>query len=137
MPGLRSGAGQRVGDLLQARPALQGYRGRRQRIADLVLAVHGQRDVDRTAGGAQVLRLDGVGTLEVGKAADVVIYDIDHPRFHGFHDIAVAPVAAGEPIQVRHSIVQGRVVVDNGQIPGLDLARLRADAHAALQIMLP
>lgn len=90
-----------------------------------------------TAGGAQVLRLDGVGTLEVGKAADVVIYDIDHPRFHGFHDIAVAPVAAGEPIQVRHSIVQGRVVVDNGQIPGLDLARLRADAHAALQIMLP
>jgi cytosine/adenosine deaminase-related metal-dependent hydrolase len=81
-----------------------------------------------TAGGAQVLGLGAVGTLEVGQAADLVIYGLDHPRFFGFHDIAVAPVVAGEPIAVRYSLVGGRVVVDDGVIPGLDVAQMRAEA---------
>lgn len=89
-----------------------------------------------SAGGARVLGLDAVGTLEVGQAADLVLYDVDHPRFFGFHDPAVAPVAAGEPIAVHTSIVNGRVVVDNGVIPGLDIARLRADAQRGVQQLL-
>lgn len=89
-----------------------------------------------TAGGAQVLGLGAVGTLEVGQAADLVLYSLDHPRFLGFHDVAVAPVVAGEPIAVRYSIINGRVVVDDGVIPGLDLARLRAEAHDGVQQLL-
>jgi len=81
-----------------------------------------------TAGGAQVLGLGAVGTLEIGQAADLVIYGLDHPRYFGFHDIAVAPVVAGEPIRVKYSLVGGRVVVDNGVIPGLDMQRMRAEA---------
>ncbi|SAK83463.1 amidohydrolase [Caballeronia temeraria] len=89
-----------------------------------------------SAGGAGVLGLDAVGTLEVGKAADLVLYDIDDPRFYGYHDIAVAPVASGEPARVRYNVVNGRVVVDDGVIPGLDLDALRREAAEGVKALL-
>ncbi|WP_407947156.1 amidohydrolase family protein [Paraburkholderia sacchari] len=89
-----------------------------------------------TAGGARVLGLDAVGTLAPGQAADLVLYDLNALRFDGFHDLAVAPVAAGEPVRVHHSIVNGRVVVENGEIPGLDLEALRRDAAQGVRELL-
>ncbi|UXY53856.1 amidohydrolase family protein [Pseudomonas tohonis] len=89
-----------------------------------------------TAGGATVLGLGAVGTLEVGQAADLVLYGLDHPRFFGFHDPALAPVLAGEPMAVRYSLVGGRLVVDDGVIPGLDLERLRREALDGVQQLL-
>ncbi|RKF30591.1 amidohydrolase [Paraburkholderia fungorum] len=89
-----------------------------------------------SAGGAGVLGLDAVGTLEVGKAADFVLYDVSDLRFNGFHDVAVAPVTAGEPARVRYNVVNGRVVVDNGVIPGLDLERLRHEAAEGVKQLL-
>ncbi|MFY9509840.1 MAG: amidohydrolase family protein [Rubrivivax sp.] len=89
-----------------------------------------------SAGGAQVLGLDGVGTLEVGKAADIAVYDLDQPRHFGLHDTAVAPVVGGGRPTLRALLVQGRVVVEHDSIPGLDLAQLRADAQRLVQGML-
>ncbi|WP_322087325.1 amidohydrolase family protein [Burkholderia sp. BCC1999] len=89
-----------------------------------------------TQGGANVLGLDAVGTLAVGQAADLVLYDVSGPRFNGFHDYAIAPVTAGEPAPVKYNIVNGRVVVDNGEIPGLDLAALRRAAVDAVRQLL-
>jgi 8-oxoguanine deaminase len=89
-----------------------------------------------SAGGARVLGLDAVGTLEEGKAADLVLYDISDLRFNGFHDMAVAPVAAGEPARVRYNVVNGRVVVDDGEIPGLDLDGLRHAAAEGVKLLL-
>ena len=89
-----------------------------------------------TAGGAQVLGLGKVGTLQVGNAADLVLYDINHPRFYGFHDFAVAPVVAGEPIRVRTSIINGRIVVEDGQVCGLDVAALGEQAFQGVQALM-
>ena len=83
-----------------------------------------------------MLGLDAVGTLDVGQAADLVLYDVSGPRFAGFHDPAVAPVTAGEPAPVKYSIVNGRVVVDDGEIPGLDLHALRRDAIDAVRQLI-
>lgn len=85
-----------------------------------------------SAGGARVLGLGAVGTLAVGMAADLVVYDLDHPRYFGVHDELGAPALCGEPARVRHALVQGRVVVNDGEIPGLDIARLRHQARAAV-----
>ena len=87
-------------------------------------------------GGARVLGLNAVGTLEPGQAADLVLYDVSGPRFNGFHDYAIAPVAAGGSAPVKYNIVNGRVVVDNGEIPGLDLAALRREAVDAVRQLL-
>ena len=82
-----------------------------------------------TAGGARVLGLGGVGTLQVGKAADLAVYELDQPRHFGLFDPAIGPVASGGRPTLRALLVQGRVVVENDQIPGLDMAQLRHDAQ--------
>ncbi len=78
--------------------------------------------------GARVLGMADVGVLEPGKAADLVIYDLDQPRYFGLHDPAVAPVVAGGSPTVRYLLVNGEVRVRNGEIPGLDMEALRARA---------
>ncbi|HEY8509582.1 MAG TPA: amidohydrolase family protein [Steroidobacteraceae bacterium] len=85
-----------------------------------------------SAGGAAILGLDAVGALAPGMAADLVVYEVNHPRYFGIHDLLAAPVTCGEPARVRHSLVQGRIVVRDGAIPGLDLDRLRHEARSAL-----
>ncbi|MEJ2687337.1 MAG: amidohydrolase family protein [Gammaproteobacteria bacterium] len=85
-----------------------------------------------SVGGARVLDLPAVGTLQLGMAADLVAYDLGQLRNMGFHDPALAPVIGGEPVRVRYSVVQGRVVVDNGVVPGLDEGALREDVHRAM-----
>jgi 8-oxoguanine deaminase len=88
-----------------------------------------------TQGGAQVLGLDGVGTLAVGQAADLVVLPFNEPRQWGLHDVAMAPVVSGAG-RPSHVLCHGRVVVDGGIIPGLDMAQLKADAAAAVRAML-
>jgi cytosine/adenosine deaminase-related metal-dependent hydrolase len=83
-----------------------------------------------TAGGARVLGLPGVGTLQPGMAADIAVYSLDQPRHFGLHDPAVGPVVGGGRPTLRALLVQGRIVVENDTIPGLDMAQLRAEAAA-------
>jgi 8-oxoguanine deaminase len=77
-----------------------------------------------------------VGTLGVGQAADIAIYSLDQPRHFGLHDPAIGPVAGGGRPTLRALLVQGRVVVENDAIPGLDMARLRAESSAFVQRLL-
>jgi cytosine/adenosine deaminase-related metal-dependent hydrolase len=93
-----------------------------------------------TAGGARVLGLGGaggIGTLAVGMAADLAVYDLDDPRFFGLHDEAIGPVVAGGRPRLKALVVNGRVVLEDDQIPGLDLAALRHEAASAVRGMLP
>jgi cytosine/adenosine deaminase-related metal-dependent hydrolase len=86
-----------------------------------------------TQGGARVLDIDNIGTLEVGRAADLAVYDLAEPRYAGLHDPAIGPVASGGSPRLRLATVQGRVVVEKGTIPGLDLPRLLARAKEAVR----
>jgi 8-oxoguanine deaminase len=89
-----------------------------------------------TAGGARVLGIDGIGTLQVGKAADFAVYDLDDVRYFGLHDPAIGPVASGGRARLRALLVAGRVVVEDDAISGLDLAELRQDAQSLVNMML-
>jgi cytosine/adenosine deaminase-related metal-dependent hydrolase len=81
-----------------------------------------------TAGGARVLGLPETGTLVPGQQADIAVFDLNAPRHFGMHDPLVGPVTCGGDANLRYVLVGGRVVVDHGQIPGLDLRQLRTDA---------
>jgi len=85
-----------------------------------------------TAGGAQVLGFDGVGTLAVGQAADLAVYALDEPRYFGLHDPALGPVVSGGRPTLRWLVADGAVVVEDDAIPGLDMAELQAEARAAV-----
>ena len=83
-----------------------------------------------TMGGAKALGLPTIGELAVGKAADITLFDLDHPRNFGLHDPGLAPMVTGAA-RVRHSMVAGRVIVRDGHASGLDLAAL-SDAAARI-----
>ena len=72
-----------------------------------------------TLGGARVLGRGDCGSLEVGKRADVAVWDMSGIEAAGSWD-RVAVLLAG-PARVRDLIVEGRVVVAGGQMVTLDL----------------
>ncbi|HEX4327579.1 MAG TPA: amidohydrolase family protein [Burkholderiales bacterium] len=88
-----------------------------------------------TAGGAKVLGFDGIGTLEVGAAADIAVYSLDDPRFFGLHDPVIGPVVSGGRPKLKWLLVDGQVRVEDDVIPGLDLAELAAKARAAVRAL--
>ncbi|MCQ4313488.1 amidohydrolase family protein [Pseudomonas stutzeri] len=85
-----------------------------------------------TAGGAMVLGLDAVGTLQVGQAADLAVYRLDDPRYFGLHDPAIGPIASGGRAALKALLVGGRRVVEDDNIPGLDMAELGGQSRAAV-----
>ena len=75
-----------------------------------------------TLGGAQVLGRPDLGSLEPGKAADFVAFDLSRLEYAGAHD-ALAALLFCAPTPCDLSVINGRVVVEGGQIVGLDLER--------------
>lgn len=75
--------------------------------------------------GAKILGLDSVGEIQVGKAADLVLYDLNHYRYHGMHDRLHSPILGGEPITLKASFVNGHQILENGKVKNLDEERLR------------
>jgi 8-oxoguanine deaminase len=81
-----------------------------------------------TAGGARVLGLPHIGTLAPGQQADIAVFTLDEPRHFGMHDPMIAPVTCAGSASLRYLLIGGRIVVENGAIPGLDIQRLKSDA---------
>jgi cytosine/adenosine deaminase-related metal-dependent hydrolase len=86
-----------------------------------------------TAGGARVLGFPDLGVLAPGKLADLAVFSLSSPRYFGLHDPLAGPVVAGGAADVRLLLVGGRIVVENGIVPGLDLEKLRRDAAAIVK----
>ena len=80
-----------------------------------------------TMGGARALGYPALGQIAPGKGADITLFDLSAPRNFGLHDPALAPMITGAA-QVRHSFVNGRHVVRDGTLPGLNLNDLAQDA---------
>lgn len=83
-----------------------------------------------TRGGARVLGRDDIGSLEVGKAADVILFDINRLCYAGaMHDPIAALLFAGFDNRVETAIVNGRVLVEDYRVRGLDEGELINSAN--------
>lgn len=89
-----------------------------------------------STGGARVLGIDGLQGIAVGGCADIAVYGLDDPRYFGLHDPAIGPVACGGRPHLKWLLVQGRAVIENDGLPGVDLAQLGRDARAAVKALL-
>lgn len=80
-----------------------------------------------TLDGACALGLDDrIGTLEVGKEADLVGISLTGPHLEPVYDPVVAVVTAATAQDVKLTVVQGRVIYDGQRVLTLDEERLRA-----------
>ncbi len=75
-----------------------------------------------TRGGAAVLGRDDIGQLAPGKAADIIGLRLNRLDYAGALHDPLAPLVFCQPQRVDLSIINGRVVIDDGQLVTLELA---------------
>lgn len=82
-----------------------------------------------TKGGASVLGRIDVGYLKEGMAADIILFDLSDIAYAGCHDPLVSIVSLGNHSFTRYTIIQGKIVSDNGTILTIDTGKVALEAQ--------
>lgn len=95
-----------------------------------------------TRGGAQVLGMEQqIGSLEVGKQADIILVDLEQPHLwpliRGEHTNLIEHlVYSANSADVTHTIVAGKVLMMERQVLTLDMAEVRMAVKEATEQLL-
>ncbi|MFZ9694030.1 MAG: amidohydrolase family protein, partial [Candidatus Nanopelagicales bacterium] len=83
-----------------------------------------------TINGAKALGMDKhIGSVEIGKFADLILIDLDKPHLAPIYDINALVLYAVGKGDVTDVIVDGKVLVKNGDIVNVDTEKLLADVE--------
>ena len=86
-----------------------------------------------TENGARMLGFEQIGRVEAGWAADLALFDVkDIPYVGALSDPAAALIFSGYDHRAAWTIVNGRVVVENRRLVGMDETELVEKATAAV-----
>jgi 5-methylthioadenosine/S-adenosylhomocysteine deaminase len=84
-----------------------------------------------TCQGARALGLEKItGSLETGKKADIIVIDMRKPHLTPMYNPISHLVYAVQGSDVSHSVINGRVVLENGKLQSLDIAAIMDTASA-------
>lgn len=82
-----------------------------------------------TRGGADVLGRTDTGRLDIGKAADIILFDLKRVEYAGCHDPLVSIVCLGNSSFTKMTIVNGKIVSKDGQLTTMDSNEIGRNAH--------
>src|SRR5439155_26970041 len=82
-----------------------------------------------TRGGAACLGRDDIGSLEVGKRADIALFAVDGLSFAGTDADPVAALVYCRPEPVRGLFVDGRPRVRDGRLANADQDAIAVEGH--------
>ncbi len=90
-----------------------------------------------TSSGASILGRDDIGSIEPGKAADIVLIDLRRAGYAGaLSDPLSALITCGDSHIVDTTIVNGRMVVENGKLVNVDEEELFREANRIAKKLL-
>jgi cytosine/adenosine deaminase-related metal-dependent hydrolase len=89
-----------------------------------------------TIGGADALGRPDLGRLTPGALADITVFDLDNPRLGQFIDPIQTMVLNGSGRDFKTVVVNGRTVVSDHQIPGVDFAAWHARAQRQYETLI-
>ncbi|GGB39108.1 amidohydrolase [Lentibacillus populi] len=90
-----------------------------------------------TSGGANALQLgDEIGTIEVGKKADLILVDIDQPHISPTYNMINTIVEAVNGNDVVDSIIDGKIVMKNREVLTLDEEHILYESKKGMKFMV-
>ena len=101
------------------------------------LAVSAQQSFDMaTINGYKALHREDCGELAVGKKADIVALDMDKPHLLPDADTLALLVYSAQASDVCMTMVDGRILYENGEYLSIDAEKCRAEYLAAAKKLL-
>jgi 5-methylthioadenosine/S-adenosylhomocysteine deaminase len=86
-----------------------------------------------TSGGAKALGRNDIGRLSPGALADIIVIDISNFYFGVYDDPIQTFFLSGSGRDVKKVIINGRIVMQNREIIGIDLSALQRHAQENYQ----
>ena len=71
---------------------------------------------------------DDIGILEKGKAADIILVDLNDIAYVGCHDPLVGMVSCGNTSFTKMTIVNGSIAAVDGKILNEDMDKIKTEA---------
>ena len=124
--------GGRVGEVRQA---MRVSRVRSDQNPDAAMLRARGRLALAARGCARGLGRDGIGILEVGKAADIIAFDMNRLEYAGAQSDPVAALVFCSPTPVSFSMVNGKILIQDGSFVHIDI-RSVTETHNRLSKLL-
>ncbi|HEY5422369.1 MAG TPA: amidohydrolase family protein [Ilumatobacteraceae bacterium] len=124
-----------VADILRTAALAAGI-ARDTRLEPRRFGAHQAFELATIAGAEAIGMADRIGSLEVGKQADIVVHDASDHGWMPRGDIAMQLVWGTDGRSVRDVFVAGRQVVRDGRCTTIDVGALRVEAQARQRSLL-
>lgn len=82
-----------------------------------------------TVGSARCMGLDDCDVIDTGKTADLTVINLHSPNMQPLNDIVKNIVYSGSKINVKLTMVNGKILYENGEFIGTDTEELYYDAQ--------
>ena len=90
-----------------------------------------------TINGAKALLWDKeIGSIEIGKKADIVLMDMDKPHLYPLHNIVSSLAYSAQGSDVDTVIVDGNIIMENREMKTLDVEKIIFNAEKSAKSLI-
>lgn len=82
-----------------------------------------------TVGGAHCMGLNDCDCIDVGKKADLIVIDLNRPNMQPINNITKNLVYSGSKENVKLTMINGKILYENGEFIGTDIEKIYAEAQ--------
>lgn len=86
-----------------------------------------------TTGGAKCMGLDDCDCIDTGKKADLIVIDLKRPSMQPIQNITKNLVYSGSKDCVKLTMVNGKILYENGDFPTLDIEKIYSEANEVVR----
>lgn len=86
-----------------------------------------------TVGSARCMGLDDCDCIDVGKKADLTVVDLSRPSMQPIHNITKNLVYSGSKDCIKLTMVNGKVLYENGNFTTLDIEKVYSEADEVVK----
>ena len=85
-----------------------------------------------TIGSAHCMGLDECDVIDEGKAADLIVIDMHRPNMQPINNITKNIVYSGSKENVKMTMINGKILYENGEFINTDIERIYSEAQAVI-----